>query len=79
VPRQSTAIGGGGSHDRHRGSHNGPGKNTELIILEPATATILGLLYSRIQVNSEKHKQEIKVISISKICNVFCRGLQYAW
>ena len=55
MPRQSTAIGVGGSHDRHRGSHNGPGKKTELVILEPAMATILGLLYSRIQINSEKH------------------------
>ena len=28
-----------------QGPDNGPGKKTELVILEPATATILGLLY----------------------------------
>jgi hypothetical protein len=78
VPRQSTAIGVGGSHDRHRGSHNGPGKKTGLVILDPAMATILGLLYSRIQINSE-NTQEAKVIDPSKIYNIFCRGLRYAW
>src|SRR5208282_1631541 len=30
----------------------------------------IGLLYSRIQINSEKHTQEIKVIGVSKICNI---------
>jgi hypothetical protein len=33
----------------------------------------------RIQVNSEKHTQEIKVIGVSNIYNIFSRGLQYAW
>jgi hypothetical protein len=67
-----------------QGPDNAPGKKTELVILEPATATILGLLHKcvpggRIQINSEKHTQEIKVIGVSKICNIFSRVLQYAW
>jgi hypothetical protein len=42
------------------GPDNGLGEKTELVILEPATATILGLLYKcvpggRIQIISEKH------------------------
>ena len=44
VPRQSTAIGGRGSHDRHQGTHNGPGKKkkTKLVILQPATGDDIG-------------------------------------
>ena len=66
------------------GPDNGLGEKTELVILEPATATILGLLYKcvpggRIQINSEKHTQERKVIGVSKICSIFSRALQYAW
>jgi hypothetical protein len=33
----------------------------------------------RIQINSEKHTQEIKVIGVSKICNIFSGALQHAW
>ena len=67
-----------------QGPDNVPGKKTELVILEPATATILGLLHKcvpggRIQINSEKHTQEIKVIGVSKICNIFSGALQHAW
>jgi hypothetical protein len=66
------------------GPDNGLGEKTELVILEPATATILGLLYKcvpggRIQIISEKHTQERKVIGVSKICSIFSRALQYAW
>jgi len=62
----SKAGGGGGSHDRHRGTHNGPGKKTELVILEPATTTILGLLYKwapggRIQTDSENTHRKSKL------------------
>jgi hypothetical protein len=61
--QQARQAEGGGSHDRHRATHNGPGKKTELVILEPATATatILGLLYSRIQINSENTHRKSKL------------------
>ena len=63
-----------------QGPDNGPGKKTELVILEPATATTLSLLYKWVPgERSEKHTQEIKVIGVSEICNIFSRALQYAW
>ena len=51
-----------------QGPDNAPGKKTELVILEPATATILGLLHKcvpggRIQINSEDTHRKSKLLA----------------
>src|SRR5467141_3111974 len=80
----SKADGGGGSHDRHPGTRQRARKEDGTRHHRAGDGDDIGLLYKgvpggRIQINSEKHTQEIKVIGVSKICNIFSRALQYAW